>query len=143
MLEPGLQRGADGLAISEGSCLHAAVLAAWLWNRFHGGGARLRGGDGDLEMGALDANGSWCGHYWVEVFLEEGRFVVDITADQFGHPPVRVLVHSDVAGRQYRAGRQDLVDGAVLDLAESLGMEAGAMLDAAPHAPLQTEPRGF
>lgn len=135
MLDPGLQRGTDGVAISEGSCLHAAVLAAWLWNRFHGGGARLRGGDGDLGMGALDALGTWRGHYWVEVFDKEGRFVVDITADQFGHPPVRVLLHSDVAGHQYRAGRQDLVDAAVEDLAESLGMEAGEMLDAAPQVP--------
>ena len=130
MLEPGLQRGVDGGAISEGSCLHAAVLAAWLWNRFHGRGARVRGGDGDLGMGALDADGAWRGHYWMEVFHKEGRFVVDITADQFGHPPVRVLLHSEVAGRQYRAGRQGLVDAAVLDLAESLGLEAGAMLDA-------------
>lgn len=127
MLEPGLAVGIDGTRVSAGSCLHATLLFGLTWNKFGAGGAWIQGGDGDQEMGALDAIGRWQGHYWCVVDLASGRFIVDITADQFGYPPVRVLQHAEAAGRWYRAGRQDLVDEAVADLAASLGVELAAV----------------
>lgn len=114
-----------------GSCLHASVLAASLWNRFHGGGAMVRGGDGELQQGIRDVQGAWHGHYWCEIELAKGRFIVDITADQFGHEAVRVLPYETAFGTQYRAGDQVLVDAAVEKLAELVGLNPEAALPGA------------
>lgn len=123
MLEPGLERSAAGVPISTGACLYASFLVASLWNTFHGGGATVRGGDGDLQEGARDAQGRWLGHYWCEVPLAQRRYIVDITADQFGHEAVRVLPHEAATGVHYRAGDQSIVDIAVRDLAASFGLD--------------------
>ena len=42
------------------------------------------------DCGVFTANG-WEGHAWVEA----NGFVIDITADQFGHPPIIVTPASD------------------------------------------------
>ena len=71
-------------------------------------------------QGARGVDGLWYGHYWVDAQIEgEGDFVVDITADQFGHPPVMVIPGLD-AVTIYRPGRQDLVDAAAEELAGEL-----------------------
>jgi hypothetical protein len=128
MLEPGLQTSGAGQPLSAGSCLHASVLAASLWNRFHDGGAVVRGGDGELQQGIRDAQGDWRGHYWCEIALAQDRFIVDITADQFGHEAVRVLPYETASGGQYRAGDQTLVDAVVAELAETVGLDPAAVL---------------
>lgn len=45
-------------------------------------------------------NGSWQGHAWVEC----GRFIVDITADQFGAAPILVVDQQD---SRYNRGERD------------------------------------
>ncbi|WDZ76013.1 hypothetical protein PWG15_15555 [Ensifer adhaerens] len=45
-------------------------------------------------------NGSWQGHAWVEC----GDFILDITADQFGAPPILVV---DRADTRYNKGERD------------------------------------
>ena len=118
-LEPGLARNGAGNAISAGSCLHAAVLLVEILQRFDLAKAVVRGGDGALGMGALDVEGRWQGHYWVEAELTDARrFVVDITADQFGHMAVRVL--AAVGAHGYRPGDQAEVDLAARSLLTDL-----------------------
>mgnify|MGYP001213488393 CR=1 FL=1 len=121
-LEPGLAQSADGMAISAGSCLHASVLLAAILTRFGLASAVVRGGDGDADAGALDACGRWRGHYWVEAGLADGqRFVIDLTADQFGHAPVRVIPVDVATG--YRPGDQDEVDVAASCLRAELELD--------------------
>lgn len=52
-----------------------------------------------LELGFFDG-ASWRAHSWVEA---EGR-IIDITADQFGAPPVVILPRPE---RRYRGGGRD------------------------------------
>ena len=87
-----------------------------LLRKFSSTQAVVRGGpDG---QGARDLEGNWRGHYWVESELPSGaRFVVDVTADQFGHEPIVVLPF-DLAGERYRASKQGEVDEALLSCAE-------------------------
>ena len=119
-IEPGLRRSTQGAPVAEGACLHAAVLLAGTLNKFKLTQARIRGGDGTLQEGIQASDGTWQGHYWVEAIHLGGVFVMDITADQFGHPPVWVLA-GEAAASLYRAGRQDMVDDAVRMLAIDLG----------------------
>lgn len=48
----------------------------------------------DGGMWAADRK-KWDGHYWVEGVLDDQRILVDLTADQFGWPPVIVTSASD------------------------------------------------
>lgn len=127
-LEPGLEKAADGSADSGGSCLYASVLLASLLNRFELAEARVVGGEGCNGIGALTADGrSWQGHYWVEARVASGNLIVlDITADQFGHAPVRVLPWLEAAS-WYRRGDQREVDAVAIELAKSF--------DVAEHLP--------
>lgn len=99
-----------------GSCLYASVLVAKSVEKWTPFSAVVRGG-GPLEgpaLGYYDGS-AWQGHYWVEVQLQdEPVAVVDITADQFGGPPVQVLAWAHASDR-YRAGEQAAVDEAVQD----------------------------
>jgi hypothetical protein len=118
-LEPGLHRAADGSADSAGSCLYASVLLASLLNRYAIAEARVVGGGACEGIGAISADGNWHGHYWVEARLAAGDVIVlDITADQFGHAPIRVLPWFEAAG-SYRAGDQGEVDAVAVELARS------------------------
>lgn len=117
-LEPGLDRDASGGPVAGGSCLHASVLLLALMHRYGRGTGVVRGG----LYGALGADGVWRGHYWVEALVANGgRYVVDITADQFGWRPIEIL---DVAAasKRYRPGNQAEVDDAARALAQELGM---------------------
>lgn len=107
-IEPGLPLDLDGKTISAGACLHAALVVIMLCRRFWGYPCLVRGG----HEGARDVRGVWHGHYWVEVQVPAaGVFVVDITADQFGHAPVVVLTLEE-SRSLYRPGVQSEVDNA-------------------------------
>lgn len=116
-IQPGLSGGSDG------ACLHASLLLCCLINKFHGEQyqADLKGGSGELELGALGTDGRWHGHYWVEISQVDGpNLILDITADQFGYPAVFVDFSQRSVAR-YRAGEQREVDVAAVELAESFG----------------------
>lgn len=120
-LEPGLLKNERGDAISEGSCLYASVLVASSINRYCLASAVICGG-GDGFAGARDKHGELQGHYWVKATLKDGGVViVDITADQFGHEPVRVLPLVD-AKPWYVAGPQGIVDDAARELGEQFDL---------------------
>lgn len=81
----------------------------------------IRGGGG-LAEGILDTTGNWRGHYWVEVSASRASaLVVDITADQFGWDPVRILALPK-ARDVYRPGEQADVDAAAHSVAIELGL---------------------
>lgn len=102
------QRPAD----PTGTCALAAILVRDAVTRLTPYRAVVRGGAGELHEGALAQDGSWQGHYWVEVDPGEGPgvVVVDITADQFGWPAPVCELLANVAAR-YRSGDQAEVEG--------------------------------
>lgn len=104
-----------GSSATRGSCLYAAILLQSLVEKFLPMTARVRGGDGHADGGFVATDGSRHGHYWIEVTCSQSReaWVVDITADQFGEPAVRVLPLNQAS--QYVPGDQDLVDEHVRD----------------------------
>ncbi|MEJ6002751.1 hypothetical protein [Paucibacter soli] len=119
-IEPGLLAPEPGRSAAQGACLYASILVASTLNRFGIARARVRGGDGAVQLGARDSRGQWNGHYWVEAEIEgHGHFVVDITADQFGHEPVVILPVSQ-ASQNYRPGPQGEVDAAAAVIATNL-----------------------
>lgn len=99
----------SGEQTTSGSCFYAANLLAELTRKFLHTDSAVCGGDGLLDGGYFDENGQGFGHYWAEVVDSTGqRWIVDITADQFGDQPVVLLPEAD--GRaKYRPGRQALV----------------------------------
>lgn len=114
-IEPGLLGDGSGGPKSAGACLHACLIVVMLLTRFGHGKPVVRGGSDDA--GALDTSGKWRGHYWVEVQTLSGpSFVVDVTADQFGHEAVAVMPLS-LASERYRKGPQCEVDEAFAELA--------------------------
>ena len=124
-LQPGMPHTVDGQALGAGTCLHGALLVVLLLRKFapvwratvRGGGPR----DSNAAEGALDAQGRWQGHYWVEARADDGAgYVVDITSDQFQFAPVTVLSMPAAAGR-YRPGDQGEVDQAFAELVEEFG----------------------
>jgi hypothetical protein len=86
--------------------------------------ACVRGGDGDKDGGLKDAAGNLRGHYWVEGTAANGdTFIADITADQFGYPPVVVLSLEE--GRSlYVSGDQAVVDAHVAAEEEQIALRA-------------------
>lgn len=111
---------ASGHVLTSGTCLHASLLLAFLITRFSPRQIWVRGGSDGFGRGCLDANGVWRGHYWLEAAIADHEIVVlDITADQFGHPPVRVL-DAGAARRCYSPGPQMMVDEAAQELADQL-----------------------
>ncbi len=113
-IEPGLQADGSGSYKSAGACLHACLIVVMLFTNFGNFIPTVRGGsDG---AGAFDTLGNWRGHYWVEIKASSGAmFVVDVTADQFGHDAVVVLPF-DEASERYRKGPQAEVDEVFADL---------------------------
>ncbi|MNR71242.1 hypothetical protein D3C71_18560 [compost metagenome] len=90
------------------TCALGSILVANAVRQFTTMPATIRGGAGRTE-GLRDREGCWQGHYWVEVQAPEGPTIVDITADQFGWPPVLIAPAAGMEG-VYRAGDQALVD---------------------------------
>jgi hypothetical protein len=85
---------------SEGMCRFTAVFLAAVLPEELGGLWRIRGGSPWPPLypngGLADSQGTWHSHYW----LQQGRFILDITADQFGHEPV---VYTSSNDPRYRA----------------------------------------
>ena len=111
---------ASELDSTAGTCLYAAFILRMSLEKFGGCHAIVRGGDGLRDGGALDSTGAWRGHYWVEGTTPDGdAFVADVTADQFGHPPV-YFERTDAARARYAPGDDETVAEAVRELAESV-----------------------
>lgn len=121
-IEPGLPPcPRTGRAMSSGACLHASVMLAAALLRFTGAGVMIRGGGAPFG-GVRDTAGIWRGHYWVETSATpDEAWVVDITADQFGWTPVRIVPVSE-ARSAYRRGEQTGVDAAARLVAIELGL---------------------
>lgn len=111
-----------------GACALASVLVRDAVRRFTPYDATIRGGAGEVGEGARALDGTWHGHYWVEVALAGGRrpVVIDITADQFGWPPVVCEPLVALRGR-YNPGDQEAVD-------EHMEASLEWMREGAPHA---------
>ena len=99
---------------TRGTCAHATFLTWQCFEKFSSYQCILRGGDGAEDGGYIDASGNRHGHYWLQVDTETGAYIVDITADQFGGPPVVVLPVTENV--QYMHGQQDLVDEQFIQL---------------------------
>lgn len=103
-----------------GSCMYGAFLLRLSLRQFGNcSEVIIRGGGGGRDGGYRDGAGVVHGHYWVETCTPEGRFVLDITADQFGADPV--LVSPIAAARdRYLPGDQWLVDAHVEEFEASI-----------------------
>lgn len=105
-----------------GACLYASILCAQTINKFTAAKAIIRGGDGEGDGGLL-VDGARNGHYWLEVDVCGDRFIVDITADQFGLPPV-IIERVEVMQQIYVPGNQKVVDCHVADMNKELLINA-------------------
>ena len=106
-----------------GACGHACVMLKKALDSFTGYESRMRGGDGRLDGGYFDCRGAGYGHYWLEVDTGDGRYILDITADQFGGPPV--LVEPATGSQNYFPGNQQLVDEHYRRLEREIVLSAG------------------
>ncbi len=89
---------------SQWTCVRSSLFLVMALDRF-GIEARLQSGQPpEIPTGntgedcGVCTDGGWVGHAWVEA----NDFVVDITADQFGHSPVIVISTSDATYRPAR-----------------------------------------
>jgi hypothetical protein len=124
-----------GKTQTAGSCLYAAILmrtaiSQWL-KRYT---AVIRGGDGAGD-GGLFADGKGHGHYWVEVDVDNTPWVLDISGDQFGFPPVNLRPASELRNC-YVPGDQAVVDDHVAGLTQEMremgrSLESGGAVRAA------------
>lgn len=121
----------EKIAGTAGTCLYGSILLQQALDRFGNCETVVRGGDGAGDGGAQDKTGAWHGHYWVEGRTQDGKpFLADITADQFGWPPVVVLPLGEGRGR-YQPGDDATCGRAVeFELAQMLG-SGGALEKAA------------
>jgi hypothetical protein len=111
---------ASDLESTAGTCLYAAFVLRMSLEKFGGCQAVVRGGDGLQDGGAMDADGTWRGHYWVEGVTSDGiAFAADVTGDQFGHETV-YFGRLEAARARYAPGDDAAVAAAVRDLAESV-----------------------
>lgn len=94
-----------------GTCALASLMLRDAVNKFTPYPAVVRGGAGEFKEGAIDPEGNWHGHYWVEADAgpATGRVILDITADQFGWERV-VCAPVGVVGHRYKPGDQSDVD---------------------------------
>lgn len=108
-----------------GTCMYAALLLQSAIEQFTPFAACVCGGDGKGDGGYVDAAGVHHGHYWVEATNETTRWVVDITGDQFGEPPVLVM-EKRLARARYRRGTQAVIDEHVRDTRAEMARDAAA-----------------
>ena len=81
-------------------CRYSSIFLALVFHERLGSGWTIVGGRPQLQLnatpqgavGIFATNGTWNDHCW----LEGNGLVVDITADQFGYPPVIVTVVDDI-----------------------------------------------
>ncbi|ENZ78001.1 MULTISPECIES: hypothetical protein [Ralstonia] len=104
----------EKIAGTAGTCLYGSILLQQALDRFADCETVVRGGDGAGDGGAQDRTGAWHGHYWVEGLTQDGKpFLADITADQFGWPPVVVLPLEE--GRERYQPGDDTVCGRAVE----------------------------
>lgn len=108
-----------------GACLYACIICDQTINKFTGARAVICGGDGEGD-GGIFVDGAARGHYWLEVDIEGHRYIVDITADQFGLPPI-IIERVEVMQQIYQAGDQSVVDRHVSEMLAEL--QGGAETD--------------
>ena len=103
------ERGGIRMPPSASMCRFSSIVLADILSQetgrrwtVHGGtpltradAPQIRGsGDGpERDGGMKDTSGIWAGHYWA--FDPESRVIADVTADQFGWPPVIVAAVAD------------------------------------------------
>ena len=117
----------EKIAGTAGTCLYGSILLQQALDRFGNCEAVVRGGDGAGDGGAQDKAGAWHGHYWVEGRTKDGKpFLADITADQFGWPPVVVLPLAEGAEDTSLEMTRLVVAQWSLSLLEMLGAKWGA-----------------
>lgn len=109
-------RGPD-VPLSRGTCGRSSQFLVHVLRDAGWGAEYACGAPGRHDFG-LRAQGRWYGHAWAEC----AGFIVDITADQFGCPPVTVTSLGDPA---YRAG----VDTADVQFAVARRDVAAALFD--------------
>jgi hypothetical protein len=103
-----------------GTCLYGAFLLSTVLEKFGDCTTRVCGGDGREDGGAVDPQGIWHGHYWVEGKTNAGEeFAADVTADQFGWEKIVVLPIEEARAR-YKPGNDMIVQAAVDDLESQL-----------------------
>lgn len=111
---------ASEIDATAGTCLYASFALCMSLEKFGGRVAVIRGGDGQADGGARDDAGKWHGHYWVEGVTPDGvAFAADVTADQFGHPPV-YFDRLDLSRSRYVPGSDENVEAAVASLGENV-----------------------
>lgn len=104
------------------TCAYACILLAESLDKFFPVATTIRGGDGLQDGGYWDGQDVGRGHYWIEVASKvdpRQRWVIDITADQFGGEAVVMLEVKESAAR-YRPGSQHLVDEGIAEVRESI-----------------------
>lgn len=111
--DSGLQEG------TKGACLYASIIGCITLNRFTKAEVIIRGGDGDGD-GGIKVDGALHGHYWLEADIDGNRYVIDITADQFGMPPV-IIERVEVMQQIYLPGDQVTVDEHVREMMDEIG----------------------
>ncbi|MEY2161413.1 hypothetical protein [Rhodanobacter sp. FW106-PBR-LB-2-11] len=133
-------RGAFGNNDTMGTCLFASWLVRAMVTRWIADArVTIRGGDGHQDGGCLNVDGILRGHYWAEIELPGGeRGVADITADQFGHPPIRWVPFPQAAA-EYRPGDQATVDASVQDIDAMLATSDGVHGRSADFSPLAAD----
>lgn len=99
---------------TKGTCLYAVILCSTLINKFTDHTAMIRGGDG-LNDGGLFIGAGGHGHYWIEIDIVGTRYIIDITADQFGLAPVIISDAASLEAR-YISGDQRTVDDHVEEI---------------------------
>lgn len=92
---------------SRGTCQTSSLFLATCLNKAGWSAAVVQGNSPGDSPGAVPertegylCSGTWHGHAWVLC----GGWIVDITADQFGGPPVQIVRPEDP---RYRPGKQD------------------------------------
>lgn len=107
-----------------GACFYACILLQQSLARFAQAQTVIRGG-GDGDAGYFDGT-AWRGHYWLELTTaHRGTWVVDITADQFGGPPV-VVLPLPASRDRYRAVNQADTDAHVAEFLAQLEADRAA-----------------
>ena len=106
-----------GHSATKGACLYSCLLVRAAIKQSTGMRAVVRGGGGEHD-GYRDSRGRLHGHSWVEATSREtGRWVVDITADQFGGPKTLVLPVAQ-ARKHYVPGDQAVIDEHLADFSK-------------------------
>lgn len=105
---------------TKGTCLYASILAKALIKKFVGIETIIRGGDGAGD-GGIFVEGEGYGHYWIETMVAGSRFIVDITADQFGLAECTCNFAENIYA-DYIPGDQDNVDNHVRGISLDIGV---------------------